>query len=76
MKSFRTCLKSTVCRVRTAHQPLKAPEGSSERSTEWITKAIEDPIVSAIEILKVYSNADSPYINSPSGDQANDQLSG
>ena len=24
---FRACLKSTFCRVRTAHQPLKAPEG-------------------------------------------------
>ena len=24
--SLRACLKSTVCRVRTAHQPLKAPE--------------------------------------------------
>ena len=23
---LRACLKSTVCRVRTAHQPLKAPE--------------------------------------------------
>ena len=25
--TFRACLKSTVCRVRTAHQLLKAPDG-------------------------------------------------
>ena len=27
MKPLRACLKSAVCRVRTAHRPLLAPEG-------------------------------------------------
>ena len=35
---LRACLKSAVCRVRTAHQPLKAPEwikgANSDRATE------------------------------------------
>ena len=31
---LRTCLKNTICRVRTAHQPLKAPEGIKRTDSE------------------------------------------
>ena len=31
---LRACLKSTVCRVRTAHQPLKAPKGIKRTDSE------------------------------------------
>ena len=35
LEKLRTCLKSTICRVCTAHQPLKAPEGRKAcRNTE------------------------------------------
>ena len=47
-----------ICRVRTAHQPLRVPAAikrlNKDPSTEWITKTIEDPsrewIMTAIEI--------------------------
>ena len=34
-KRLRACLKSTVCRVRTAHQPLKAPAGIKRVDNEY-----------------------------------------
>ena len=47
METSESLFEKYICRVRTAHQPLKAPEGIKrlikERSTERIVKAIEIP---------------------------------